>query len=106
MATYLVTYHGGGEMPAAPEARQRMIAAFGAWAASVGPALIDGGAPLGAAKTVSAQREQDSQTASVVYGYSLLRAASLDAAVQLVRSHPFLLRGGSLQVSEAVELPG
>jgi hypothetical protein len=35
-------------------------------------------------------------------GYSILDAADLDSAVDLVRSHPCVERGGSLQVSEAV----
>jgi hypothetical protein len=106
MPTYLVTYHGGAEMPAAPEARQQMVAAFGAWAASVGSALIDGGAPLAAAKTVSAGSVQNGQAIATVSGYTLLRADNLDAAVKLVQSHPFLTRGGSLQVSEALNLGG
>src|SRR5262245_59275597 len=106
MATYLVTYHGGDEMPDSPEARQQMAAAFGAWAASVGPAMVDRGAPLAAAKTVSAGHVQDGQTVAAVSGYTLLRADNLDAAVRLVQSHPFLNRGGSLQVIEAVELGG
>ena len=105
MPTYLVTYHGGAEMPHTPEARQQMMAAFGAWAASVGSAMIDGGAPLAAAKTVSAGRVADGQAAAVS-GYTLLRADNLDTAVKLVQAHPFLTRGGSLQVSEAVDLGG
>jgi len=39
-------------------------------------------------------------------GYTLLRAADLDAAVDLVRNHPFVARGGSLQVTEAIALRG
>jgi hypothetical protein len=42
---FLVTYHGA-DAPAPEEARQAM-AAFMAWAASVGEALADPGAPLG-----------------------------------------------------------
>ena len=38
MPTFLITYHGGGEMPASPEAREQMMAAFQAWAASTGKA--------------------------------------------------------------------
>jgi hypothetical protein len=38
-------------------------------------------------------------------GYSVLEAADLDSAVGLVKSHPFVGRGGSLQVSTAT-LPG
>jgi hypothetical protein len=104
--TYLVTYHGGGEMPSAPQARQQMAAAFGAWAARVGSAMLDRGAPLGPAKTISGDRLSDGQTAATVSGYTVLRADNLDAAVELLRTHPFLTRGGSLQVSEALDLGG
>jgi hypothetical protein len=37
-----------------------------------------------------------------VGGYSILRADDMDAAVDLVRDHPFVSRGGSLTVSESV----
>lgn len=35
-------------------------------------------------------------------GYSVLDTADLDSAVDLVRNHPFVGRGGSLQVSQAI----
>jgi hypothetical protein len=35
-------------------------------------------------------------------GYSLIKADDLDAAAGLVKNHPFVARGGTLQVSEAV----
>jgi hypothetical protein len=37
-----------------------------------------------------------------VSGYSVVRADDMDSAVALVRDHPFVTRGGSLQVTEAV----
>ncbi len=102
MPTYLITYHGGGGPPASAEAREQMMAAFGAWAASVGDHMIDPGAPLGAAKTVSPEGVSDSGPGTGPGGYSLISADDLDAAVGLVKNHPFVGRGGSLQVSEAV----
>jgi hypothetical protein len=78
-----------------------MMAAFGAWVASVGDHMIDPGAPLGAAKTVSADGVADGGPGGIG-GYSLISADDLDAAVGLVKNHPFVGRGGSLQVSEAV----
>jgi YCII-related domain len=104
MPTYLITYHGGPGMPTDPEAAQQMLAAFQAWVGEVGGAMRDPGAPLGAAKTVSADSETDGQTEAAIGGYTLVEAASLDEAAQLVRSHPFLARGGSLQVSESVSV--
>jgi hypothetical protein len=106
MATYLVTYHGSGGVPSSPEAQQQALDAFGAWMASVGDAMVDPGAPLAATKSVSSSGSEDGATSCEIGGYTLLRAPDIDAAVQLVTNHPFLSRGGTLQVSEAVELGG
>src|SRR5262245_24061184 len=106
MPTYLVTYHGGPGMPSDPAAAQQMLAAFQAWVAEVGPAMRDAGAPLAAAKTVSAGDAVDGQKEASIGGYTILEAENLDDAVALVRSHPFLTRGGSLQVSEGVSVGG
>ena len=106
MPTYLVTYHGGTGMPSEPEALQEMVAAFQAWVTEVGSAVRDPGAPLAGAKTVSAEGEAAGQQEASIGGYTTLEASGLDEAVRLVRSHPFLARGGSLQVSEAVSVGG
>ncbi len=101
MAKYLITYHGGGEMPADPKMREQMTKAFAAWAAGVGEKMIDPGAPLGPAKTVTSDGVKDGEPGGVG-GYTLLSADSLDEAVELVRNHPFVSRGGTLRVSQAV----
>ena len=102
MPTYLITYHGAGGPPSSPEARDQMMAAFQAWVASVGDHMIDPGAPLGPAKTVSSAGVSDGAAEAQIGGYSVIKADDLDAAAGLVKSHPFVRRGGSLQVCEAV----
>ena len=104
MPTYLITYHGGPGMPTDPGAAQQMLAAFQAWVAGTGDAMRDPGAPLGAAKTVSASSVGDGQAEAAVSGYSVIEAPTLDDAVELVRDHPFLTRGGTLQVSESLSV--
>jgi hypothetical protein len=79
-----------------------MMAAFGAWVAGVGDHMIDPGAPLGPSKSVSPEGVSDSGPGPEIGGYSLIKADDLDTAVGLVKSHPFVGRGGTLQVSEAV----
>jgi hypothetical protein len=103
MPKFLITYHGAGAP--APEQAQEAMAAFMAWASSAGEALIDPGAPLGPAKTVTAGSVSDGPADGPANGYSILQAADLDSAVKLVKDHPFISRGGSLQVSTAT-LPG
>ena len=102
MPTFLITYHGGGGMPASPEAQQQMLSAFQAWAASTGDSMVDPGAPLGPSKVVTSDSVMDGQATSSVGGYTVLSAESIDEAVSLVKNHPFLGRGGTLQVSQGV----
>jgi hypothetical protein len=104
MPTYLITYHGGPGMPTDPEAARQMLAAFQAWVAETGDAMRDPGAPLASAKTVSAESDADGQGKAEISGYTVIEAATLDEAVELVRGHPFLTRGGSLQVSESISV--
>jgi hypothetical protein len=104
MPKYLVTYHGSGGVPSTPEAAEQVHAAPGAWVASVGPAMVDPGAPLAASKAVSSGGIGDGPATDPIAGYTLLRADDLDKAVQLVENHPFIARGGTLQVSEAVDI--
>jgi hypothetical protein len=105
MPTYLVTYHGGPGMPSDPAAVQQMVSAFQRWVAEAGTAIRDPGAPLGPAKTVSEGSIIDGQTQAPIGGYTLLETRSLEEAARLVQSHPFVGRGGALQVSEAIS-PG
>jgi hypothetical protein len=93
-------------MPETPEAQQEVLAAFGAWMASVGDGMVDPGAPLSVARTVSSAGAEDGQTLAQIGGYSVIQAADLDAAQKLVESHPFIARGGTLQVTEAIEIGG
>jgi hypothetical protein len=81
-----------------------MLATFGAWVASVGDAMVDPGAPLAASRSVSSSGTQDGPVGDPIGGYTVLKAADLDAATQLVANHPFISRGGTLQLSEAVDL--
>ena len=103
MPKFLITYHGAGAP--APEQAQEAMAAFMAWAAATGEALVDPGAPLGPARVVTAGSVSDGQAQGPANGYSVLQAPDLDSAVELVKNHPFVGRGGSLQVSTAT-LPG
>ena len=59
----------------------------------------DPGAPLGPSKVVTSDSVTDGAAGG---GYTVISADSLDDAVSVVKGHPFLSRGGTLQVSEAV----
>ncbi len=100
MTRFLVTYHGSG-MPGDPELMEQAKAAFLGWVSVTGNALIDPGAPLRMVKQVASA----SPTAPIeIGGYSFIEAASADAAVSLLETHPYVARGGTLQVNEVLEV--
>ena len=79
-----------------------MMSSFTEWAGSVGDIMVDPGSPLGPSKVVTSEGDTDGKATGEVAGYTIITADSLDDAVRAVRSHPFVGRGGTLQVSEAV----
>ena len=103
MARFLVTYHAES-MPHDPESMAKARDAFMAWAAKTGSALVDPGAPIKSTSTVAEggwDREGHADTA--FSGWSVIEAADADAAAQVLSDHPFISRGGILQISEPVE---
>ena len=103
MAKFLLAYHGGG-MPESPEEGVKITAAWEAWFASMGRAVVDGGNPVSRAKTVAPSGAvSDGGGANPVSGYSLIEADSLDAAVVLARNCPVLASGGTVEVAETFD---
>ena len=96
MAKYLITYHGA-QPPSDPAVMEQAKAAFGQWLQGAGGAVLDPGAPTHLVTQVS----KESPVAAVeIGGYSIIEAPSLDEALKVLQSHPFVGRGGTLQVNE------
>ena len=77
------------------------MAAWNAWFQTLGSAVVDGGAPVGASKTVSAGGVADVGGANPLSGYSIVNADNLDAAVEIVKGCP-ILEAGTVEVAEAM----
>ena len=100
MARFLVTYHGSG-MPSDPALMEQAKAAFAAWLASAGDAVVDPGAPV----TLATQVASGEPLAAVdVGGYSIVQADDTEGAAAVLASHPYVGRGGTLQVNQFIEL--
>jgi hypothetical protein len=103
MAKFLVTYHGSN-MPHDPESMAKARDAFMQWAQRAGPALAEPGAPVAAARTVSSEGTTDGIAGGPFNGWSVIEAPDMNAAVKVLADHPFIGRGGMLQISEPVAL--
>jgi len=104
MTKYVLLYTGGSEMPETQEEIDAAMAAWGGWFESMGAAVVDGGNPTGAVKTISAGGAVSDGGATGIGGYSLINADSHDAAVALAKGCPVLAGGGGVEVHEAIEM--
>lgn len=101
MASYVLLYSGGG-MPATEAERAAVMQAWGAWFGRLGSAVVDQGNPFsGNAKTIASDGSVSAGPGtSVASGYSIIKADSLDAAVELARDCPVLQSGARIAVLE------
>ncbi len=100
MAKFLVTYHGG-EMPADPEQLEQARSEFVTWLSRAGDAVLDPGSGVRAVTQLSAG---EPEPLSQIAGYSMISADSVEQASGILTSHPFVHRGGTLQINEVLEM--
>jgi hypothetical protein len=103
MPKYLFAYHGGA-MAQTEEEQQKVMAAWGAWFEQLGPAIVDPGAPIAMARTVSTGGAADGAGANPLTGYSLIEAADLDDASTKAAGCPVLTSGGTVEVAETIPM--
>ncbi len=103
MSKYLLAYHGGDDLPATEAEQASVMAAWTDWLGTAGERLVDGGAPIGTRKTVSADGAV-SDGGTALNGYSLIEADSIDEAVAFAKASPHLAAGGSVEVGETIEM--
>lgn len=89
-----------------PEQQKKGMDDWMKWMGEHKSSLVDGGAPLGKTKRVDAKSTTD--TKNEVGGYSIVQAASADAAAKLFgKDHPHLqMPGAWIEVVEAMQVPG
>jgi hypothetical protein len=101
MANFVLLYTGGG-MPGTEAEQAAVMQAWMGWFGKLGPAIVDQGNPFTpAAKIISGDgRVADGPAGTMATGYSILKADSLDAAVDMAKGCPQLSGGGKITVYE------
>lgn len=104
MPNFVFAYHGGG-MPETPEEGEKVMAAWQAWYGEMGEAVVDGGAPVGISKTVTASGVENNGGANPLSGYTIVSAATIEAACDMAKGCPILDGGGgTVEVAPVVEM--
>ncbi len=103
MPNYVFAYHGG-KKPESPEAGAELMAKWNAWLGGLGDAVVNPGTPLGKSKTVSSAGVSDDGGSNPLSGFSIMQADSMDAALEMARTCPFLELEGTIEVAEAMKM--
>jgi hypothetical protein len=92
-------------MSASPEQQQAGMGTWMAWMQNAGPALVDGGAPLG--KTLRVTSATASPSRNDIGGYSIMQGESKEAVAAKLKDHPhFNMQDGFIEVIEIMPIPG
>jgi hypothetical protein len=96
----------GGQLPADPEEGQKHFQRYQQWLSSLGDAVVSPAIPFKDTHVVQADGTVSPGSTSAMSGLSIIRMGSLEQALAAAGSCPFLEIGGTLEVSEMVEMSG
>jgi len=103
MAQYMITYLGG-DQPSSPEEGKRHFAKYKEWLASLGDSAVSPANPLKDTTTVNPDGTVTAGSTTSMSGYTIIEADSMETALEIAKSCPFLDIGGSLEVSELMQI--
>ena len=105
MPQYVITYLGDNQ-PSSPEEGKQNMAKYMKWLSSLGENAISPMNPFKDTHTVNPDGTAAAGTTTKMSGFTIIKAESMDAALSIAKSCPFLEIGGSLEVSELMQMPG
>ncbi len=103
MSDFVFAYHGG-KTPESPEEGAKQMAKWNAWVGGLGDAVVNPGTPLGKPKTVNSSCVSDDGGSDPLLGFSIVKADSMDAALEMAKACPTLEIGGTIEVAEVMEM--
>jgi len=104
MKQFVLVYLGGTQ-PTSEEESKNHFSKYMEWLASLGEAAVIPTIPLKDTTTVSSDGTIEEGGSCAMSGFTVIKAASLEAALSIAQDCPFLEIGGSLEVSEMMEMP-
>ncbi len=105
MANFMLAYHKSenSKPPESPEAGAEHMNKWNAWVEGLGEIMVNPGTPLGMSRTVSSDGVADDGGANPLMGFSVVEADSMEAALEIAKSCPFL-EMGTIEVAEMKQM--
>ncbi len=103
MSNYVFAYYGEPKFGSSQEGAKYQEK-WRAWVGSLGNALVNPATPMGVPKKVSSRGVSENGGANRLTGFSIVKADSMDAALEMAKECPHL-QHGTVDVAEAMEMP-
>ena len=104
MKQFVLVYLGGTH-PSNEEEAKKHFEKYMGWLTSLGDAVVIPTIPLKDTSTVSPDGTIGEGGSSAMSGFSIIKADSIQDALSIAQGCPFLEIGGSLEVSEMMQMP-
>lgn len=105
MAQYIIIYLGGNH-PSSPEEGKQHFAKYKKWLSSLGDSAVSPANPFKNTSTINSDGTVTTGSTTSMSGYTIIEVDSMEKALEISKTCPFLDIGGSLEVSELIQMPG
>jgi len=105
MAQYVIVYLGG-DQPSSPDEGKQHMSKYMEWLSALGDSVVSPANPFKNTSTVNSDGTVTSGSTTTMSGYTIIEAESMETVLSIAKACPFLDIGGSLEVSELMQMPG
>lgn len=104
MTQFIITYLGGNQ-PETPDEGRAHFAKYMQWINGLGDKVTSAMNPLKDTQHVLPDGSVDAAFGTKMSGFTIIEVANMEEALAITKACPFLEIGGSLEVSELVQMP-
>ena len=74
------------------------------WIDGLGDTVVNPGTPLSESKIVTAESVAEDTDPNAMHGFAVIQTESMETAIAIAQSDPFLETGGTIRVSQMKEM--
>ena len=105
MAKFMLMYLGG-DQPSNPEEGKIHFEEYRNWLVSLGDSIVSAANPLKDTHVIHPDGKIEQGSTTEMSGFTIIEADSIEEAVKISQTCPFKKIGGTLEVSELVQMNG
>lgn len=103
MPNFMIAYYGG-KQPGSKEEGMAQMKKWKAWVNDLGETIVNPGTPLPTSKIVTSSGVEDDNDPNSMKGFAVVQTENFEAAIEIAKSDPFLENGGTIRVSQMIEM--